>query len=196
MQRHCGHFTKFHSAYQSCLWVICFAIQYFHKNHPKVREVEYLCSSGINVIARNVIWQAMHKPSSVKQALQCEITLKILLFVCLCYKQQSCIFLYVYEWAHSCVKVNLRVQYASLKFCVCATWCVECKTLKLNSCCVIAFLALKKVLHCYTCVVAFGAIVLFILYVFLSFYMSSSPTQTCGLKYWTIKIKKNAYILL
>lgn len=174
----------------------------FHKNHPTVWEVEYLCSSGTNVIAKN-IWQAMHQLSSTKQALQCKITLKIL-FVCLCYTYQSCIILCVYEYyvLYSCIKVDLVVEYTSLKFCDSVNWCVKCKALKLYWCCVLAILDFKKkknkkklFLYGYTCVVASGAIVLFILYVFRSFTMFPSPAWTCaGLQYW-IK-KRITFILL
>lgn len=156
----------------------------FHKNHPKVWEVEYLCSSGINVIAKN-IWQAMHQLSSTKQALQCKITLKILVFVCLCYTYQSCIILCLWVVLYSCIKVDLVVEYTFLKFCDSVNWCVKCKALKLYWCCVLAILDFKKrkkkqFLYCYTCVVASGAIVLFILYVFRSFTMFPSPAWTCA----------------
>lgn len=52
-----------------------------------------------------------------------------------------CLWVYV---LYSCIKVDLGVEYTSLKFCASATWCVKCKALKLYLCCVLEILDFKK----------------------------------------------------
>lgn len=156
----------------TCVAVASMSLQKMSSDRPNAPTVFYQTSIAVQDYTKNSCFclSLLHLP------VMCN-------FVCL----------WVYV-LYSCIKVDLGVEYTSLKFCASATWCVKCKVLKLYLCCVLAILDFKKkFLYCYTCVVASGTIVQFILYVFWSFNMFG-PAWTCaGLQYW---IKKKEYLIL